>query len=121
MPTAAKKSAARPRHKSFGSPRNEELEPITFDLYEEEFTARPEIQGVELLRFSHNVSSDDQEAVTGALLDFFKTVLYDESYERLEELWHDPDRIVPIETLSDIVAFLVEEYTSRPTEASSES
>lgn len=114
-------SVKKTRHKSFGSPRNEELEPITFDLYDEEFTARPEIQGVELLRFSHNVASDDQEVVTGALLDFFKTVLLSESYKRLEKLWVDPDRIVPIEVLSDIVAFLVEEYTSRPTEASSES
>ena len=109
------------RYKSFGSPKNEELEDITFELYKEEYVSRPEIQGVHLLRFSHRIASDDQEAVTGALLDFFKLVLYPESYERLEVLWEDPDRIVPIEVLSDIVAFLVEEYTSRPTQAASES
>ena len=109
------------RHKSFGSPKDLELDNITFDIYGEDFTARPEVQGVHLLRFSQKISSEDQAAVSDALLDFFKVALYKESYDRMAELWEDPDRVVPIEVLSDIVAFLVEEYTSRPTKASSES
>ena len=112
---------AKTRHKSFGIPKNEELDPITFDIYGEEFTARPEVQGVHLLRFSQKISSEDQSAVSEALLDFFRVSLVGESYDRMVDLWEDPDRIVSIEVLSDIVAFLVEEYTSRPTKASSES
>jgi len=115
---AASKNA---RHKNFGSPKNESLEPLTFDLYDETFTAYPEIQGAKLLDFSRLVGSDDQSASTGALLDFFETVLEKDSYERMQELWDDPERIVPIETLSDIISWLVEEYTDRPTPASKES
>lgn len=117
MPAAKKNT----RHRNFGSPKNAELEPLTFELYDEEFTCYPEVQGYMLLNFSQQISSEDQSEVTGALLGFFKNVLLPESYERLEVLWTDPERIVQIETLSDIVGWLVEEYTDRPTPASEES
>jgi hypothetical protein len=108
-------SEEKKRHKSFGKPKGLKKEPITFDLYDEDFSAYPEVQGVQLLEFSKKISSESQTVVTGALLEFFEQVLYPESYERLVELWNDPKRIVPIETISDIVAYLVEEYTDRPT------
>lgn len=116
MPAAAKKK----RFKSFGVPENLNPDPITFEIYGEEFTAYPEIQGSHLLQFSKEVGSEDNAEVTGALLNFFKTVLYEESYERMETLWNDKERIVPIDVISDIVAFLIEEYTDRPTRASEE-
>jgi hypothetical protein len=56
-----------------------------------------------------------------ALREFFSKVVKPADYERLLELFDDPERVVPIETLSDILAWLVEEYTNRPTEASEES
>lgn len=114
MPSDVKKK----RFKSFGKPQNLEKDPITFELYDEEFTAYPEVQGVTLLNFSKHLGSENQAEVTGALLDFFELVLYEESYERMKTLWEDKERIVPIEMISDIVSFLVEEYTDRPTQES---
>ena len=107
------------RHKSFGTPQGLNVEPLTFDLYDEEFTAYPEIQGSKLLQFSAHVGSDEQGESSEALLGFFETVLHPESYERMNLLWNDPERVVPIEMLSDIISWLIEEYTDRPTPASS--
>jgi hypothetical protein len=109
------------RVKDFGSPKNEEAPPLEFKLYGEKFRCYPEVQGAKLMEFSEKVSSEDQAIVMRALLDFFKIVLLPEDYPKLQELWDDPDRIVPIETISEIVSWLVEEYTDRPTEASEDS
>jgi hypothetical protein len=47
---------------------------------------------------------------------FFDTVLVDESLEKFNLLAEDPDRIVSVETLSEITAWLIEEYSARPTQ-----
>lgn len=107
------------RHKSFGSPnRDTHEEPVTFEIYDEEFECRSQIQGATLLRFVEDADSGDGGRAAGAMLDFFKRVLQPESFERFEVLWEDPDRIVPMETMGEIVSFLVEEYTKRPTQPS---
>jgi hypothetical protein len=45
---------------------------------------------------------------------FFNHVLTDESYERFSALLEDKNRIVLVETLSEIVSWLMVEYTNRP-------
>jgi hypothetical protein len=46
---------------------------------------------------------------------FFARVLLAESYERFSALLAS-EKIVPVETLANITAWLVEEYSGRPTE-----
>ncbi len=105
-------AAKNARHKSFGSPvKQDELDPIGFELYGEEYECNPAIQGRDLLLFSKGATSDDTSEVTDSLLMFFEKVLKPESMERLNELWDDPERIVPIETMTDIIEYLIEEYT----------
>jgi len=53
------------------------------------------------------------------VLDFFKKVMPPEEYERFEKLMEDPKRIVKMDVLSEIMSWLIEEYTDRPTEPSS--
>jgi hypothetical protein len=45
---------------------------------------------------------------------FFKNVLQDESYARFDALTRDKNRIVEVETLAEIVSWLMEEYSDRP-------
>ena len=47
---------------------------------------------------------------------FFGHVLTDESAERFNLLLEDKERIVLVETLSEIVSWLMTEYTNRPEE-----
>jgi hypothetical protein len=62
-------------------------------------------------------SSDDDAGATARFIGtFFERVLTDESYTRFEALLVDKERVVSIETLTDIIGWLVEEYTGRPEE-----
>lgn len=105
------------RFKDFGSGNaGEQAEPITFKLHGEEFTCRGEIPGKVILDLVAKSSADDPSQSAVVIEGFFGIVLQPESLERFNALAVDPDRIVSMETLSDIVAWLVEEYTDRPTQ-----
>jgi hypothetical protein len=56
-----------------------------------------------------------------SVLDFFKKVMPPDEYERFEKLMDDPKRIVKMDVLSEIMSWLIEEYTDRPTGPSSAS
>lgn len=126
-------AAATPkRHRSFTRDHLQKREPITFDIYDETFEAWPSLQGVVLLEFvaelnKFNGPQDGEDSETAAdtgaaaaavLLSFFDHALKPESLERFKALTHDPERVVEIDDLNEIVSWLMEEYTSRPTEAS---
>jgi hypothetical protein len=103
------------RFKDFGSGSGSvPKEAPVFKLHGEEFICKPAIQGKVLLSLAANSSSEDPSKAAGVIDDFFGYVLTEESSTRFQSLLVDPDRIVSVETLSDIVAWLVEEYTSRP-------
>ncbi len=105
------------RFKDFGtgsSPANEE--PITFKIHDEEFTCRGEIPGKVMLDLVAKSSNQDDPGKSADMItDFFKYAMNEDSYNRFIALAEDPDRIVTIETLTDIVAWLVEQYSDRPT------
>jgi hypothetical protein len=119
MPTAARKK----RHKSFKVKNIEESEPLTFDLGGEEFSCYPEVQGKTILDIMRVASEGDEDTrgvmMAVSVLTFFEKVMPPEEYERFGKLMEDPKRIVPMETLSEIMSWLMEEYTDRPTEPSS--
>jgi hypothetical protein len=119
------KAAAKRRHKSFKTVDIDESEPLTFDLGGEEFHCYAEIQGKTILDIM-KVATEGDEDVRGVLmavsvLDFFVKVMPPEEYERFEKLMEDPKRIVPMDVLSEIMSWLIEEYTDRPTKPSSDS
>ena len=103
----------------------DELEPLTFDLGGEEFTCYPEVQGKMILDIMKIAAEGDEETrgvmMAVSVLDFFEKVMPPEEYERLEKLMEDPKRIVELDVLSEIMSWLIEEYTDRPTEPSSDS
>jgi hypothetical protein len=119
MPAAAKKK----RHKSFKVVNIDESEPLTFDLGGEEFTCYPEIQGKAILDIMRTAAEGDADTrgvmMAVSVLDFFEKVMDASEYERFNKLMEDPKRIVPMDTLSEIMSWLIEEYTDRPTKPSS--
>lgn len=123
MPAA--KATQKRRHKSFDVISLDEAEPLTFDLGGEEFTCYPEVQGKMILDVMRSAAEADEESrgmlMAVSVLDFFKKVMPPEEYERFEKLMEDPKRIVPMDTLSDIMGWLIEEYTNRPTQPPSAS
>jgi hypothetical protein len=118
------------RHKSFGKKTQKKLPPITFDLIDETFEAHPRLQGAVVLEFAAamaGTAGDDDEdsmgqgaAAAAVILDFFNHALTEESLKRFRKLTHDPERIVDTEDLTEIVSWLMEQYTDRDLEDASE-
>lgn len=104
------------RFKDFGSGSDRPSDPISFKIHGEEFFCREAMQGKVLLDLvSQSSNVEDPGAGARVITDFFSTVLIPESYERFNALATDPDRIIEVETLGEIVGWLVEQYSDRPT------
>lgn len=105
------------KFKDFGTgTQNENAEPISFKLHGEEFHCMPQMQGAFLLDIITKSSSGDAADTAQLTKDLFGKVLAAESYERFEKLINDKERIVSVETLGEIVGWLVGQYSSRPEE-----
>lgn len=104
------------RFKDFGSGGDAPKEDIVFKIHGEEFTCRPALQGKTLLDLVAKSTDQENPGESAKVITlFFEKVLVPESFARFEQLAEDPDKIIDVETLSDIVGWLVEQYSSRPT------
>lgn len=104
------------RFKSFGSPAADKSEPLSFELYGETFHAKPALQGKTLMRLIAKSDINNAAESAGMIGDFFDVALLPEDLERFNALQDSDDKIVPVETLAEIVGWLVEEYSGRPEE-----
>ena len=111
-----------PRFKDFGigSPA-ENTEPISFKLWGEEFHCVTSIQGKLLLEIVSDSSSDDPAKSALVMDKFFNAVLKPDSKKRFDEVLSDSEKITTLDTLGDIVGWLMEEYSNRPKEQSTAS
>lgn len=104
------------RFKDFGKGGQVDKRPLSFSLYGEEFHCHPTIQGHALLSIVANSNLEDGASVARGMDKFFNTCLISESLERFNALLSDPEKIVSVETLGEITAWLMEEYSNRPTQ-----
>jgi hypothetical protein len=105
------------RFKDFGNGTAEDIEPLSFKIYGEEFYCVKQVQGKILMELVSTATGADANDAANSLTvveKFFATVLLDESYERFDKLLVDKERIVTVETLGEITGWLIEEYTLRP-------
>jgi hypothetical protein len=103
------------RFKDFGSGSPEPAEPIVFRLYEEDFECYAKIQGRTLLNLVAGSDEEDSASMARTMNGFFEAVLLPESRERFDALLNHPEKVVDIETLGEITAWLMEQYSERPT------
>jgi hypothetical protein len=103
------------RFKDFGSGGEVTKAPLSFKLHGEEFHCKPAVQGRKLLQIVANADENDGTSVAKTIDTFFDSTLEEESLVRFNKLLENPDKIVTVETLGEITAWLVEEYSSRPT------
>lgn len=103
-------------HKSFTSPTGGE--DVTFDLNGVTYHCRPRLPaGVTL-----DVASIDAGVGTAQRVgEFFDAALLSDDAQLFAAALRDPETVVPMETLREIIQWLVERYTGRPTGPSSES
>lgn len=109
--------AARRTVKSFTSSKEKAVvEPIEFELEGETFEAYGQVPGAVLLEFIAASSSEDSTGTAGAILAYLKSSMNRENFKRFDKLIRDPEKVIQLQVLADIVAYLVEERSSRPTE-----
>ena len=105
------------RFKDFGNGGDAaQAEPISFKLWGEEFHCVPSIQGKLLLEIVSDSSSDDPSKSALVMEKFFAAVLKPDSKKKFDTVLSDPEQITTLDTLGDIVAWLMEEYSNRPKE-----
>ncbi len=109
------------RFKDFGAGGDAITEPLFFKLHGQEFQCKPSLQGKVLLDMVATASSTDQAAATKVVIDFFNAVLLPESKIAFDALLETPDKIVTVETLGEITGWIVEQYSSRPTQGPEQS
>jgi hypothetical protein len=103
------------KFKDFGAGSSDpNAEPIKFSIHGQEFECVPEIQGKVLLDLIADSSASDPTRNAEVSGKFFSKVMKAESLERFNALLSSEDKIVPVETLGEITAWLVEQYSDRP-------
>lgn len=105
------------RFKDFGTGKYnpEEAEQLSFKLYDEEFICTPAVQGKFLINLIAGAGDEENSSRNLEIIsEFFENVLEEESNERFQALLQDKKKIVTVETLGEIVAWLMSEYTNRP-------
>lgn len=108
--------AARRTVKSFTSSKEKvKLEPIPFELEGESFEAYGQVPGAVLLDFIAASSQDDSTGTAGAITGYLKSSMDKENFKRFDKLTRDPEVVIELQVLADIVAYLIEERTNRPT------
>lgn len=109
--------AARNNTKSFSSKKTK-AEPIKFTLEDQEFEVYGNVPGSVLLEFMEYAGSESAAETAKGIRYYLEHSMDKATYKRFKTLIDDPDILIDIETLSEIVSYLIEERTSRPTEAS---
>ena len=109
------------RFKDFGSGGDQNTEPIQFKLHGEEFECVKNLQGNALLNLVAKAGSGEPGDAAETSKDIFSRALVEESYERFVKLIDDKEKIVTVETLGAITAWLVEQYSGRPTQGPEQS
>lgn len=102
--------------KSFTSAKEKTVvEPIAFELEGENFEAYGQVPGAVLLDFIAASSQEDSNGTAGAIIGYLKSSMDRENFRRFDKVTRDPEKIIELQVLADIVAYLIEERTDRPT------
>jgi hypothetical protein len=105
-----------PRFRDFGA-GNSVSEPLSFKIHGEEFHCKPALQGkvlLDMVSASQSESANEGAVAAGLIETFFAKALLEESLVRFRALLEDPQKIVTVETLGELTAWLVEQYSGRP-------
>lgn len=84
-----------------------------FKLLGQEYHCRPEVPAGILLDLA-GAGGQNADSIP-ALMNFFEAAIVPEDFERFQKAIRDPKTVVPIGTLTEIVNWLAEIYSDRPT------
>jgi hypothetical protein len=96
-------------------------EPISFKIDEDEFTAYPPTPAQFALFMASQGSNTEPTDQIAGVIDFFNGLLPDDQRMLFRRRLLDRDDPLGLEMIMDVVAWLSEEWSARPTESPSDS
>lgn len=106
-------------HKDFDAAAREAVgEPLTFTLGGETFTTTPELPAMPMLKLAAK-AEEEGPAAAAAFYEFIQAMLAEEDVARFETM--ATRTRFGMETLKDVVSWLLAEMTGRPTQRPSDS
>lgn len=104
--------------------RKKKAEPLFIDFGDNSFEAKPKRNGAALLAFMSASSGAEDESETSQIsrvLPFiYESLISADEVARFKEYIFDDENDVDVDVLVSVVTFLIESYSQRPTEASTE-
>lgn len=100
---------------------------LDFELGDETFHCRPKLSGIALINFVRTIQKVREEgeeseasgaSTMDALLELLQSAMGPKEYQRFVEYSSSEDVYVSMETIMEIVQYLIGEYTDSPSEAS---
>lgn len=90
-------------------------DPIEFKLFDETWHCRDDVNGKLLMDRAADLNSDSLMDQRAGVVGVFQMTVITEEIDDLTDLLDDPDKVIQLAKLVEIVGWLVEEYTERPT------
>lgn len=109
------------RSKSFGSYKPVGAPSMDMTVNGETFKVRGAMSGIQLLNMIKALDGDDQMDSAVTMIEFIRRALLTEDRERGMDFLENSEPPVPLTTLTEIITWLIEEYTVKPTEPSTPS
>ena len=109
--------------KTFASKITKREEPISFEIFEQEFVVKDNIPTGFYLDLMAAITETQETGSNGALLrqvkPFFHQVLVPESERRFSKILDSDEYVIDMATLFEIFGFIIEETSDRPLGGSS--
>jgi hypothetical protein len=106
------------KSKSFGSYRPVGTEPIDMNIYDQTFKVRGDMSGIQLLHMIKALDGDSELDSAETMISFIERAVLTADRERCMEYLENSEPAVPLTMLTEIISWLIEEYTAKPTEPS---
>ena len=103
------------KRKSFGSLVPDPVAGLEIEVNGKIFKVRPKMSGLLLLRVISAMEGDDESAAAGAMIGFLEKAFLVEDRERAMEYLETGDPAVELDELSEIIQYLIGEYTGNST------
>lgn len=94
------------------SSKDAELEPIVFQIDDEEFKAKPVVSGLAIMELVADSGKGGAEAMS-AILRYLRKAMSEEEYKHFEK--YVEDNTVEGEVINEIIGYLIESHSDRPT------
>ena len=103
------------KRKSFGTYVPGGVPSLEMEINGEVFRVRGSMSGVRLLNMIKALDGDNDVDSAETMVDFIRNSVLIEDRERCMEFLENEDNPVALATLTEIIRWLIEEYTAKPT------